>query len=287
MSEIGPFIGLFLSEYYIIYHKGKLPNILYPEGTRRPMVAFGSSGIICRDSHNDAEVIKSPLRHDLSRQSFSSACIEREKFIYQSLPKHKNTLECLGITETGIRLPYIQHGHLRNYIQKNYSRPDNQTKDAWIRSAICAVDCIHRHSIVHGDISARNFLVADNLSIKLCNFTGSGINSIPLLITEEDRYRKSPDAPRTFQTDLFALGCLIFEIVTGSRPFEDVGDEDWEVITGNYDRGVFPRVEGLKYGRLIYKCWTSGYMEASQLLLDYDRLLSTCLLAICIYRRNR
>ncbi|KAE8386916.1 kinase-like domain-containing protein [Aspergillus alliaceus] len=304
------------------------PVILYPEGVRRPMVAFGSSGIIFRDACNDAEVLKSPLRHDLSRcsestvismkeeESFSSVCIEREKSIYQSLPKHKDILECLGITETGIRFPYMQNGHLRDYIRENFSSLDSQTKDTWIRNAICAIEFIHRHSIIHGDISARNFLVADDLSIKLCDFAGSGIDNMPSIVTEEDRYRKSPDSPRTYQTDLFALGCLIFEIVVGSRPYEEIGDEDWEIIAENYDRGIFPKVEGLKYGDIIYKCWTSQYTEAHQLLLDiknidYGRkgtkvdllsslimncplrtllplgLVSTCMLAFCIYRRNK
>lgn len=194
---------------------------------------------------NDAEVLKSPLRYNLSRcsestvilikeeESFSSACIEREKFIYQSLPKHKDILECLGITEAGVRFPYIQNGHLRDYIRKNSSCLDSQTKNTWIWSAVHATEFVHRHSIVHGDISARNFLVADDLSIKLCDFAGSGIDNMPSFVTEEDRYRKSPDSPRTFQTDLFALGCLIFEIVVGSRPYEEIADKHWETIAEN------------------------------------------------------
>ncbi|KAB8266127.1 hypothetical protein BDV32DRAFT_156208 [Aspergillus pseudonomiae] len=281
------------------------PIILYPEGVQRPMVAFGSSGLVCRDSRNDAEVLKSPLRYNLSRcsestvifikeeESFSSACIEREKFIYQSLPKHKDILECLGITEAGIRFPYIQTGHLRDYIRKNSSCLDSQTKNTWIRSAVHATEFVHRHSI-------------------LCDFAGSGIDNMPSFVTEEDRYRKSPDSPRTFQTDLFALGCLIFEIVVGSRPYEEIADKDWEKIAENYDRGIFPPVEGLKYGEIIYKCWTSQYMDARQLLSDIENiddtkvdllsflivnyperallplgLVSACMLAFCIYQRHK
>ncbi|PWY90267.1 kinase-like protein [Aspergillus sclerotioniger CBS 115572] len=256
------------------------PIIIYPAGVRRPMVAFGSSGIICRDSYNDTEVLKSPLRHDLSRcseetilsmqeeESFSSMSLEREKLIYRSLPKHRDILNCLKITETSIRFPYMHNGHLRDYIRKNSAQVDDLTKDTWIQNAVMAVQFIHAHSVIHGDISVRNFLVADDLSIKLCDFAGSGIGDLSPVVMEEDRYRKSPDEPRSFQTDLFALGCLIFEIVVGSRPYEDIGDDDWEIIADNYDRGVFPSVEGLRYGTVIYKCWTSQYTEARQILLD-------------------
>lgn len=256
------------------------PIIIYPAGAQRPMVAFGSSGIICRDSSNDTEVLKSPLRHDLSRcseetilsmqeeESFSAMSIEREKLIYRSLPKQQHILDCLDINEAGIRFPYMHHGHLRGYIQKNFAHVDDSTKDIWIWNAVNAVQFIHAHSIIHGDISARNFLVADDLSIKLSDFAGSGIGNMSPVVMEEDRYRQSPDSPRSVQTDLFALGCLIFEIVSGSRPYEEISDHDWEIIAKNYDRGIFPDVEGWKYGVIIYKCWTSQYTDAHQILLD-------------------
>ncbi|KAE8394739.1 kinase-like domain-containing protein [Aspergillus alliaceus] len=235
------------------------PIILYPERVRQPILVSSESTII---SMKEEEL-------------FSSACIEREKYIYQYLPKHKDILECLDITETGLRFPYMQNGHLRDYIRKNFSHIDSQTKDTWRRNTIY--------------ISARNFLVADNLSIKLCDFAGSGIDDMPSI---------------TFQTDLFALGCLIFEILVGSRPYEEISDEDWETIAENYDRGIFPQ------------CWTSQYTESRQLLLnienvDYGRkdtkvdlllvsdselpsealfplgLVSTCILVFCISRRNK
>ncbi|GJP87269.1 hypothetical protein AnigIFM60653_001136 [Aspergillus niger] len=304
------------------------PIILYPHGVQRPMVAFGSSGIICRDSCNDAKVLKSPLRHDLSKcsedtiksmqevESFSLACIDREKAIFGSLPKHNDILECLGITDSGIWLPYMRNGNLRDYIRKSHAQLDDRTKETWVRNAVSAIEFIHHHSIIHGDISARNFLVADDLSIKLCDFAGSGIGNMPPVIAEEDRYRKSPESPRSFRTDLFALGCLIFEIMVGARPYEEISDEDWEVIAENYEHGIFPHTESLKYGDIIYKCWTSQYTAANELLPDiesaeysgrdveadvspsasrnypmYNRMpvaaLAICIVAVCIYWRHK
>ncbi|RAH67132.1 protein kinase family protein [Aspergillus aculeatinus CBS 121060] len=260
------------------------PVIIYPEGVQRPMVAFGSSGIIFRDSCNDTEVLKCPLRHDLSKcseetalsmreeEAFSSMSIEREMLIYQSLPKHSHVLDCIDITEKGIRLPYMRHGNLRDYIRKNHAHVDNATKDTWIQNAVRALQFIHSHSVIHGDISARNFLVADDLSLKLCDFAGSGIGDMPPLVTEEDRYRLSPESPRSIQTDLFALGCLIFEIVAGYRPYEEIGDDDWETIAQNYSRGIFPPVEGIRYGDIIHQCWTSRYTKADQVLADIENV---------------
>lgn len=87
-------------------------------------------------------------------------------------------------------------------------------------------DCI---AAVHVDISTRNFLVAD-LSIKLCDFFGSaiGVGGQDTLVSEEDRYRIAPDSPRSTATDIFALGCLIFKITTGLRPYDEIGDSDYQ-----------------------------------------------------------
>ncbi|KAL2786456.1 hypothetical protein BJX66DRAFT_312731 [Aspergillus keveii] len=89
---------------------------------------------------------------------------------------------------------------------------------------------------------------------------------MPPLVTGEGRYRKSPDLLRSVQTDLFALGCLMYEIMLDQRPYEEIDDEDWEVIAVNYERGGFPSVRGVKYGDVIYRCWTSQYTTAQQSL---------------------
>ncbi|KAB8255439.1 hypothetical protein BDV32DRAFT_142068 [Aspergillus pseudonomiae] len=154
--------------------------ILYSEGVRRPMVAFGSSGIICRDFSIMLKCSESTVIFIKEENLFFLVYIEREKSIYQYLFKYKNILEYLDITETGI--------------------------------------------------SSRNFLIIDDLLIKFCDFTNS---------------------------DLFVLGYFIFEILASSRPYEKIGDKDSEIIAGNYGRGIFLRVEDLKYRDIIYKCWTS------------------------------
>ncbi|KAJ0413186.1 kinase-like domain-containing protein [Aspergillus carlsbadensis] len=165
----------------------------------------------------------------------------------------------------------MQHGNLREYIRKNSAQLTPQIRETWIRNAVSAVAFTHAHSIIHADISARNFLIADDLSLKLCDFAGSGVgNDIPPLVTEEDRYRKSPDLPRSVQTDLFALGCLMYEIMLGKRPYEEVDDEDWEVIAENYERGVFPSVQRIKYGDVIYRCWMGQYTTADEVLIDVE-----------------
>lgn len=134
-----------------------------------------------------------------------------------------------------------------------------------------AIALIHSYNVVHADISPRNFLVAEDLSIKLCDFAGSGIGDLESLVEEEDRYRISPWSPRTFQTDIFALGCLIYEISTGARPYNEI--DDLEEVGKFYAAQTFPDLEGLRYGDIIFKCWTSQYANADLLREDYNRCI--------------
>ncbi|KAE8351209.1 kinase-like domain-containing protein [Aspergillus coremiiformis] len=162
-------------------------------------------------------------------------------------------------------------GNLRQYLSHN--TPDDQIRARWIMMAARAIALIHRYGIVHADISTRNFLVADDLSIKLCDFAGSAVGDVGPLVEEEDRYRM-PCSSRSTMTDIFALGCLIFEIGTGLRPFDGLGDDCFEDIRGRYLVGEFPCLDGLLYRVVVYKCWTGRYESVDLLLCDLGVLIA-------------
>lgn len=264
------FICLLLTPFFLQFRfvmEGH-PVILNPGGTLLPMIALGGAGGIYQDSHNRDQVIKAPLKHNIQgcsqrviesvreREDFSELCINREKLIYQTLPKDPNILDCLAITDRGIEFPYLRHGNVREYLQKHNNHLDGQIRDRWIKNAVEAVATIHAYGVVHSDISPRNFLVADDFSIKLCDFAGSSVNGLESLVEEESPYRILPWSPRTFQTDLFALGSFIYEVSTGVRPFAEIGDEE---IERRYAVQFFPSLDGLKYYEVISRCWKSQY----------------------------
>jgi serine/threonine protein kinase len=252
---------------------------LKPEGTLR-IITLGGSGGIHQDYNH--QVLKAPLKHNTQgcnkeviafitrTEEYSEECIAREKLIYQSLPNDDpNILKCLGITERGIQLPYLQHRDVRNYL-KTHSI-DTETQHRWIQNAIDAVATIHAYGIVHCDISPRNFLVTDDLSIQLSDFAGSKFKDLQSLAEEETRYRLPlpPSSPRTIVTDLFALGSFIYEISTGTCPFPDLDDEE---IEHRYASQKFPNLDGLEHREVISKCWKSHYSSAEMLKRDVRRL---------------
>ncbi|KAJ0414209.1 kinase-like protein [Aspergillus carlsbadensis] len=251
------------------------PLLIQPEGAR--FIALGSAGAIFLETNGT--VIKTAIKHDVRGcsehviehtrylESISEQCIDREKAIYKILPKHPRILDCLDTKQDSLHFAYHRLGNLRGYLQHNAI--DSHTQDRWVGDAIESIALIHAHGVIHADISPRNFLVADDLSLVLCDFAGSITGELQALVEEEDRYRLSPLAPRSYQTDLFALGCLIYEICTGSRPYEEIVDT--EKVAQMYKAQIFPGLNGLRYQGLIYKCWTSQYSGVDALRGDYRR----------------
>ncbi|KAJ5585118.1 uncharacterized protein N7459_004918 [Penicillium hispanicum] len=245
--------------------------------------ALGAADLVEARTESSGQIIKVPLSHNIQGcsqetiehtqhiESISELCISREKLIYQALPKNPNILDCLAITDRGILLPYHELGNVRDYLQ--HQQVTTYLRDRWIKNAIDAITVlhIHTHSVIHADISPRNFLVADDLSIKLCDFAGSAISDLEPFVQEEDRYRISPWSPRTFKTDIFALGCLVYELSTGLRPYHDI--DDLEEVGRRYAVQTFPSLDGLRYQDIIYKCWTCQYETVEILRGDYDRCI--------------
>lgn len=92
-----------------------------------------------------------------------------------------------------------------------------------------ALEYAHRHSVVHGDVTPANILIAPGGGVKLTDFglakapsdlhltdTGTVMGSLYYMSPEQVRGVATLDA----RTDIYSLGVVLYEMATGGRPFE-------------------------------------------------------------------
>lgn len=95
-----------------------------------------------------------------------------------------------------------------------------------VQQVLSSIAYLHEHDVVHRDIKSHNFLVDENLNIKLCDFglarnkealnQGSmQFSGTPIYMAQELFLKKSYDQ----SVDIFALGTLLYEIYTGEIPY--------------------------------------------------------------------
>ncbi|KAH0845643.1 hypothetical protein AYO21_05567 [Fonsecaea monophora] len=106
------------------------------------------------------------------------------------------------------------------------------------------------------DVRCQNaILVHDRLKIidfEGCSIDGAGVGSCYGWFS----YRRSTPST-SIQTDIFAFGCMIYEVMTGQPPHEDLmaNEHRAQPVEQRYAEGQSPDVESLPLGDLIHKCW--------------------------------
>jgi eukaryotic-like serine/threonine-protein kinase len=97
---------------------------------------------------------------------------------------------------------------------------------AWTADIAVALEVAHRKGVIHGDVKPANILINEEGRVKLTDFGMARLASrdtqdTPLLGTPaywcpEQIVGKPQDA----RSDIFSLGVVLYEMITGKRPFD-------------------------------------------------------------------
>ena len=141
----------------------------------------------------------------------------------------------IGIFDAGVEgevcyivMEYVEGGNtLKPYCKPETLLPIEKVVEIIFKCAR-GLDFAHRQGIIHRDIKPTNILVTEDLDIKIGDFSIAYISKLdstetmPMGMVGSPRYM-SPEQIQentlTNQTDLFSLGIVMFELLTGKHPF--------------------------------------------------------------------
>lgn len=153
----------------------------------------------------EMDVLKN-LRHPGIVRSFGGVCEDKQRFYAMEL---------------------VEGGTLKTLLDERGPLPWQEVVEYGLQ--ICdALSYAHQKGIVHRDIKPGNFLIAEDGQLKLSDFglisiragasltaEGKTLGTFRYMAPEQIRGKPEPSG----QTDLYALGCVLFELLTGETPF--------------------------------------------------------------------
>ena len=177
------------------------------------------------------------LRGDLADDEKFVRRFQREAIAASSL-NHPNIVELYDVGEDNgkyfIVMEYVEGKTLKSLIKKRGALTLPEVQDIMLQLT-SAIAHAHESYIVHRDIKPQNVIIMDDGRVKVMDFgIASRLNSNELTQTNSVMgtvYYLPPEQANgtssTFKSDIYSLGILMYELVTGSVPFK--GDSPVEV----------------------------------------------------------
>ena len=203
-------------------------------GRYRIVRSLGEGGManvyLAHDLILDRDVAVKLLRLDLRDDPKTIKRFQREALATTELVHpHIVSLYDVG-EENGMQylvMEYVKGMDLKNYIKENFPLPLQQVIDI-MEQILSAVATAHAHNIIHRDLKPQNILIDEQGNAKITDFgiavalsehtmtqTNTILGSVHYLSPEQAR-----GSMATKQSDIYSLGIILYEMLTGSVPFK-------------------------------------------------------------------
>ena len=165
-----------------------------------------------------------------SAKSKATERFKRESDILQQF-RHPNIVRFLAVGRSQgtlyFAMEYVAGGTLEDLLEKRGALPWQEAVDLGIQ--LCdALHYAHEHGVVHRDLKPSNLMITEQGQLKLTDFgiakdldataltaTGRTLGTAAYMAPEQ--IRGAPEV--SHKTDLYALGCVLYQMLTGEPPF--------------------------------------------------------------------
>jgi len=242
------------------------------------------------DTILNREVAVKVLKSDMSSDPVALERFNREALASTQL-SHPNIVDVYDVGDEGnkhyIVMEYVKGSTLKALIRKRGPIPFKES--VWIMKQLAgALMEAHRNGIIHRDVKTQNVLVKADGTIKIADF-GIALANGAMQITSKDSVlgsvhylapELSKGAQATMQSDIYSLGIVFYEMLTGDIPYK--GDTAVQVAL-QHIKGEIPSVRKLNPAipqsveniliKATAKSIENRYKNAALLLRDLNECL--------------
>lgn len=185
------------------------------------------------DTESDQPIAAKTLLPDYQGDSHRRARFRREAEVLKAV-QHQNVVSLVDIIDgrrgTWILMEQLEGETLRQKLD-NEGTFSPKTVSSWLVQVCAALEHMHQLGYVHLDITPQNLFLTDDDSVKLIDFGIAQKAFIPPK-REGDKLLGtaayiSPEHGSgqvvTPSSDIYSLGCVVFELVTGKKVFSEHG----------------------------------------------------------------
>ena len=161
-------------------------------------------------------------------------------------------------------MEFCEHGDLAYHVRKKKTKNESFTETEimnWFVQLCLSLEYVHSRKILHRDLKTQNIFLTKDNTVKLGDF---GISKVlectqdHAMTVQGTPYYMSPEVcqnkPYTYQSDIWALGCILYELCTLKHAFHaenllglvfKIVQDNQEPIEGDYSEELKEIVNSL------------------------------------------
>lgn len=183
---------------------------------------------LARDLILDRDVAVKVLRYQLTEGSTVSKLFEQSAVSITEL----NDPHLISIYDVGndngnqyLVMESVRGNNLQDYLLQNFPLQIEQVQKIVLQMTL-AVNKAHSLGFIHGDLKPQNILIDNKSIVKLSDFgLMDALKQIGIIpVNASSLFYRAPEqldgAIATKQSDLYAIGVILFEMLNGSLPFD-------------------------------------------------------------------
>lgn len=196
--------------------------------------------------------------------------------------RHPHITQLLGAAlenqQACLVMEHMEKGSLYDVLGQTTLSPDQQKQVAL--DIARGLLYLHSEGIWHRDLKSANILLDAHYKAKITDFGLSKIQTTSIQTITEQSQAPKWQAPECFErqakyteaSDIYSYGMIVWEIVTGQRPFAHIPDHEFIGRLLKGERETLPSHVPSVYAELIQACWAKDPAQRPGLTTLISRL---------------